>query len=100
MIPATPKNIEWLLERLYSAQRELQTNGVIDPQFVLLTKGKEDRHRVEDIIYRYLSKRYGDLVRQRVHCDISSKGITRINVHGIMMVLLDLEEMEPAEVPA
>jgi hypothetical protein len=59
IIEATPKNVEWLLGRLYEAYRELQNSGVQEPQFVLLTKGIEDRHRVEQVILTYLQTRYG-----------------------------------------
>lgn len=96
MIPATPKNIEWLLERLYDAKRHLQASDIDDPLFVLLTNGKEDRHRVEDMIYRYFASRYGDLAFcKKVQCDLSSDNITKINFEfGITVVLLDVEEFK------
>lgn len=58
MIAATDKNIEWLIERLYFASRELQAHEVNDPTFVLLTKGVEDRHRVEKVFFDYFRRAF------------------------------------------
>lgn len=60
-VEATPKNIEWLVERLYECRRtlEMEHKSCGNPTFVLLTEGIDDRHKVEDLMYRYFFNKYG-----------------------------------------
>lgn len=61
-VEATPKNIEWLVERLYECRRTLEASQVCHPNhptFVLITHGKNDRHEVEELMYRYFFNKYG-----------------------------------------
>lgn len=61
-IEATPKNIQWLMEKLYIASREIQaTRKGFDPphHFVLLTKTKEERVKVLDHIWDWAVRTYG-----------------------------------------
>lgn len=61
-LAANTKNIEWLIDRMYTARREMQANNVSNPVFALFTKDAADRAKVEEIILRHLLTRYGDFV--------------------------------------
>lgn len=58
ILEASQHNIKWLMERLYQVRRELNADAIEEPTFVLLTKGKEDRDRVEQVFWNYYRSKY------------------------------------------
>ena len=89
---ATEKNIHWLLEKLYEARRHFQSSNPKEhPVFVLLTKGPEDRHKVEQVFWNYFAQRYGSVQLHMQGGEAWSAG-TRFELSMInaSVVLLDL----------
>lgn len=96
MIEASDKNVAWLCERLYEARR------TIDPElrlgehavFILLTKGPEDRQRVEAMFIDYFHKKYGNPfnVLKHVCPGVETKTLTRIELADISssVALMDI----------
>lgn len=97
-IEATPKNIEWLTDRLYDLRRTLEAGdgGDLDthlPTFVLLTKGMEDRHKVENLLYRYFYKKYGvGAAPSTIRATTESSSLTAFVLPeaGVRVVLMDV----------
>jgi hypothetical protein len=60
-IPTTAENIEWLLEKLFLAKRDLESVGKDNGNvvFVLLTKSESERMEVEKRIFAYMAAKYG-----------------------------------------
>lgn len=93
VIAATDKNIEWLIERLYEASRDLQADDINPPVFVLLTKDKPDRHRVESIFFAFFHHRYGLDVDEALFKDFcSTQRVSLFNLPHIRarIMLMDL----------
>lgn len=99
MLDATPQNIEWLILKLYHAKRfVLSTDTFTQPVFVLLTKGQDDRHKVEDLFYRHFMKKYGtgvvgmDKTFKAASPMGTTEGMTRIELGeiGASILLIDL----------
>ncbi len=59
MILDVTQSIQWLVQKLYIASRELEANGVVNPTFVLLTKGADDRSKVQNIVVDYFHSKFG-----------------------------------------
>lgn len=96
-IEATPKNIEWLTDRLYDLRRTLEAGdcGDLDarlPTFVLLTKGMENRHRVENLLYLYFFKKYGVGPNSTIRAVTESSSLTAFVLPeaGVRVVLMDV----------
>lgn len=94
MLEATEKNVHWLLEKLYDARRYFDSSGRSEhPVFVLLTKGPEDRHNVEQIFWKYFTQRYGsEQLFKHIQAGETWSGGTRFEFQTIRasVVLLDL----------
>ena len=93
-IEANAKNIEWLIEKLYLCRRELQATEAEHPVFVLLTKGPDERDKVEAMFWRYVQKQYGGLITtdSPIQPCYRTQRSTRINLAsvGASILLVDL----------
>lgn len=93
IVETTAKNIEWLFDRLYEARRVCAQNGVDHPTFVLVTRGVEDRQRVERQIYSWFFNKYGQpAMYGKVLPDMSNSSLTRFELPeiGASVVLIDV----------
>jgi len=92
MINATEANVKWLIERLYCTKRLLESSGVQSPVFVLLTRGVEDRLRVESIFYKYFDAKYGTgLMKHFAPCASDGQAsIFELSELGARIVLMDV----------
>lgn len=97
MIEPTPKNVEWLIERLYFTRRELQAYNVASPSFVLLTKNIKERHEIEKLFLHYFYKKYGDMGLQHMMPEVTSPTMTSFCFPEIQtrVCLMDLDGHEP-----
>lgn len=94
-IDATPKNVEWLFNRLYTESRNIMAPTGTRPTFVLLTKNKFEREAIEAMLWAYVVANYG-VMQTRVEAQMSSKTsslffLPEVNA-GIL--LMDLEDGE------
>jgi len=92
ILEATTKNIEWLVERLYEVRRYMQAEGIENPTFVLLTKGEEDRHRIERIFFLYFQSRYGIPSFECIQVAETSRSHSRYELPniGASIILMDI----------
>lgn len=90
-IEATEKNVKWLLDALFQARRNLQWDEVDHPVFVLLTKGQDDRDKVEDILFTYACNKYG-IEQTKLRAGARNSTTTRIGLGevGCSIMLVDI----------
>lgn len=93
-LEADPTKIEWLFERIYMAKRDLEACNVINPTFVILTKGIDDRRRVEASLFMYFRERYGGVMEMTKHIQPDSETprctLFQLPEINARMVLMDL----------
>jgi hypothetical protein len=92
-LTANANNIEWLMEKLYNARRQLEASNVTSPTFVLLTKGIDDRRKIEDAIFRWFHSKYGfDLMFRKMEPELESETLTAFGLPEIncRVVLMDI----------
>lgn len=92
MIIDAEANIKWLNDRLYEARRFLEAEGVENPVFVLLTKSREERCRVENIFFDYFKQIYGGEFFKHIMAGSTTPTMTRIELPsaGAHIVLIDI----------
>lgn len=94
-LAATEQNIEWLIGRLYDVRRHIQCerNKSEHLIFVLLTRGLDDRARVETLFYNYFAAKYGNAgwFKMALPCE-SSANHTRFEFQeiGCSVMLMDV----------
>ncbi len=97
-IEANHAELRRLLERLYCEGRYLMSEGVTSPTFVLLTKTKVERLRIEDMIEKWFTARYGITLMQSIRMD--SNRASRFDFGAEFgscsrIILMDLEQSPP-----
>lgn len=93
MIEATPKNVDWLLERLYMLKRDIEASSPKEAgTFILLTRTAIERRMVETAIACWINRKFG------IAGYLNNGAPTVMNdrhtvwrVHGISIALMDLE---------
>lgn len=95
MLPANNEGqVRWLVDRLYTVSRELESLGIASPNLVLLTKSFAERQNVERILCKYFMEKYGIHTMVPLQLDHSSPHVSRFHFHelnGASIVLVDIE---------
>lgn len=91
--PTIDTNIRAMLDKLYVATREMQSNQTERPVFVLVSNGPEQRAAIEDAFFRYFSQKYGMLLTsvQRITEQEHTQNFTRLEFSelGFSIMLMD-----------
>lgn len=87
-LEATPKNVEWLIDRLYECGRDLESADVHNPTFVLLVKSRAERDLVMDLFYHWALAKYGDIGFRKVDQITDSPRISALSFGGVGRIVL------------
>lgn len=94
----TASILETLLERLYLAKRELQSNGIDDPHFVLVARDEAKRHQMEKVLFAHMAEKYGfdwsNLKETAKHYDVfpgTNQSTFLFAEHGFRITIIKLK---------
>lgn len=93
-IPTTREQLDWLLNRLYEAKRNLNASGVENPTFVLVTRNLEERQRIEEMVLAHFQAIYGIQIFENMNLTMSASTCSSFEFasHCMRVCLIDIEE--------
>lgn len=91
IIPVTSnEEIKWLYGRLYEINRDMRTNGVACPVFVLTTRTTAERRIIEEKLLHHFRDKFG--IQANISHDSRQRFSSFCLPGGINFYLIDIEE--------